>query len=84
MVVNGRADGVGVDRNEIESLIGRQPGPAGPAMTLHGDKVAVAAAAARRRADVWLVRYDPHIVEVPVARGENAGRTLPHTTSSAC
>ena len=29
--------------------------------------------------DVWLVRYDPNIVEAPVARGENSGRTLPHT-----
>jgi hypothetical protein len=25
------------------------------------------------------VRYDPAIVEVPVGRGENSGRTLPHT-----
>ena len=30
-------------------------------------------------ADVWLALYDPKVVEVPVARGENAGRTLPHT-----
>jgi hypothetical protein len=29
-------------------------------------------------ADVWLVRYDPRVVQVPVARGENAGATLPH------
>jgi hypothetical protein len=25
------------------------------------------------------VRYDPRIVQVPVQRGENSGRTLPHT-----
>ncbi len=25
-----------------------------------------------------LVRYDPNIVEVPIRRGENGGRTLPH------
>ena len=31
-----------------------------------------------RGADVWLVRYDPRVVEVEVRRGENAGRTLPH------
>ena len=24
------------------------------------------------------MRYDPNIVQVPVARGENGGRTLPH------
>ncbi|MEW6633498.1 MAG: DUF1223 domain-containing protein, partial [Pseudomonadota bacterium] len=30
------------------------------------------------RADIWLVRYNRGVVEVPVARGENTGRTLPH------
>ncbi|MER8459093.1 DUF1223 domain-containing protein [Mesorhizobium sp. M0027] len=30
------------------------------------------------RADVWLVHYRQGVVEVPVARGENTGRTLPH------
>ena len=30
-------------------------------------------------AEVWLALYDPKVVEVPVARGENAGHTLPHT-----
>ena len=29
-------------------------------------------------ADVWLVRFDPRIVQVAVKRGENWGRTLPH------
>ena len=29
-------------------------------------------------ADVWLVRYDPRIVQVPIKRGENGGKTLPH------
>ena len=27
---------------------------------------------------VVLVRYDPNLVQVPIGRGENAGRTLPH------
>jgi hypothetical protein len=35
-------------------------------------------AAAGPAAQVWLVRYDPRIVQVPVARGENGGQTLPH------
>jgi hypothetical protein len=30
------------------------------------------------QADVWLVRYDPRLHQVPVGRGENAGKTLPH------
>jgi hypothetical protein len=29
-------------------------------------------------ADVWLARYIPHEVQVPIARGENAGHTLPY------
>jgi hypothetical protein len=28
-------------------------------------------------ADVWLVRYDPRVVQVPISRGENAGTTQP-------
>jgi hypothetical protein len=31
-----------------------------------------------RPADVWLVRYDPRILQVPIRRGENGGKTLPH------
>ncbi len=27
---------------------------------------------------IWLVRFDPNIVQVPIARGENGGSTLPH------
>jgi hypothetical protein len=30
-------------------------------------------------ADVWLIRYDPNVVNVPIDHGENAGSTLPHT-----
>jgi len=37
-----------------------------------------AEAAPDRPADVWLVRYDPRIVQVAIRRGENGGRTLPH------
>ena len=35
-------------------------------------------AAPARPAAVWLVRYDPNVVQVPVKRGENSGKTLPH------
>ena len=27
---------------------------------------------------MWLVRYDPKTRNVPIAAGENSGRTLPH------
>ena len=50
-----------------------------PTVALSGGAVDIGAAhAPDGGADVWLVRFDPNIVQVPVARGENGGRTLPH------
>ena len=81
VVINGRADTVGVNRNQLWNLI-RTTARAqnGPAVTL-GDGAATvggAAAAPAQPADVWLVRYDPRTVMVPIRRGENGGKTLPH------
>ena len=77
VVVNGRADVVGQDRQALEALIRREDrGDGGPRITLAGDKVTVAGPGAHGL--VVLVRYDPRIVQVPIARGENGGRTLPH------
>lgn len=79
VVVNGRSDVIGVRRDELESLIRRADrGSGGPMITVAGDQVTVGAGTARRPAEVLLVRYDPHIVEVPIKRGENGGKTLPH------
>ena len=79
VVVNGRADVVGVRRDELETLIRREDrGAGGPTITVEGDRVAVGPATTRRSAQVLLVRYDPNIVQVPIGRGENAGKTLPH------
>lgn len=80
VVVNGRLDGVGTDPNELRNLIARgDRGQSGPSMSVeHGRAVIGAATAPAGGADVWLVRYDPRVVMVPIGRGENAGRTLPH------
>ncbi|HEY2051648.1 MAG TPA: DUF1223 domain-containing protein [Caulobacteraceae bacterium] len=79
VVVNGRADVVGVQREELEALIRREDrGSGGPTIAVQGDRVAVGAAPAKGSAEVLLVRYDPNIVQVPISRGENAGKTLPH------
>ncbi|HWD67593.1 MAG TPA: DUF1223 domain-containing protein [Caulobacteraceae bacterium] len=79
VVVNGRADVVGVRRDELEALIRREDrGASGPAISSRGDEVAVSAGPARPAAEVFLVRYDPKIVQVPIRRGENGGKTLPH------
>jgi hypothetical protein len=78
VVVNGRADVVGADRAELEALIRRHGDDRGPDVRIEGDTVVVGKGDSAQSADVWLVRYDPNIVQVPIARGENGGQTLPH------
>ncbi|MER8550256.1 DUF1223 domain-containing protein [Mesorhizobium sp. M0684] len=79
VVVNGRADAVGARPGEIEQLISSGGHGDGPSLSLAGGKVSIGASPVPGgKADVWLVRYGKGIVEVPVARGENTGRTLPH------
>jgi len=79
VVVNGRADVVGVRKGEIEGAIARADrGASGPKVTVAGGKVSIAGATPNAPAGVWLVRYDPRVVRVPIRRGENGGLTLPH------
>jgi hypothetical protein len=78
VVVNGRLDVVGQSVGEIDGALKRAAlSPGGPAVTLSGGAVAIAGAPPRRAADVWLVRYDPNVVQVSIRRGENGGKTLP-------
>jgi hypothetical protein len=79
VVVDGRADVVGARPGEIEQLIGRTRLVGGPSVAIRGGVVALSAApAVGQPADVWLIRYDPRLIEVPIRAGENDGRTLPH------
>lgn len=79
MVVNGKATAVGNDLGEVEQLVAATGKLHGPSINLTADEVMVGKAPiASAGADVWLVRYDPNLVEVPVGRGENTGETLPH------
>ncbi len=79
VVVNGRADAVGSRRGEVEALIARADrGPGGPAIRLGAAIASVSGPAPAHAAEVWLVRYDPRVIEVPIRRGENGGKTLPH------
>ncbi|MEO6341356.1 MAG: DUF1223 domain-containing protein [Caulobacteraceae bacterium] len=80
VVVDGRVDTVGQTPAQIEPLIraAKARRGDGPRIDIQGDRVTIAAAAARPGAQVWLVRYDPRVVQVPIRRGENGGRTLPH------
>ena len=79
MVINGVSTVVGNNLDEVNRAVAAARPLAGAEVTLAGGKVSIGAATAPGDADVWLVRYDPNLVEVPVARGENTGRTLPHT-----
>ena len=79
VVVNGRHDAVGAAPGEIQTLIAKSGAAQGPDVALASGKVSIGAGKAPAgKADVWLVRYNKGVVEVPVARGENIGRTLPH------
>ena len=79
IVVNGKADVVGNRIGELTSLIGSSGLADSPAVSLAGGKVTIGTGkTVGGGADVWLVRYDPRLVQVPVGRGENSGRTLGH------
>lgn len=79
MVFNGTATAVGNSLPEVESLLAETPSLKGPALAFADDRIEVGAGSETGNADVWLVRYDPRVEAVPVARGENSGATLRHT-----
>ncbi|HEX4159026.1 MAG TPA: DUF1223 domain-containing protein [Rhizomicrobium sp.] len=76
VVVNGRSDIVGGNRAELEALIERETRKDAPAITYDNGSVGIGPG--QGSGAVWLVRYDPDVVQVPISRGENEGRTLPH------
>ena len=79
MIINGRGVLNGGNRPQLEAFLARDArGATGPAITGTGRHVTVGAAPANGAAIVWLVRYDPRIVNVAIRAGENGGRTLPH------
>ena len=77
VVVNGRGDVVGGAKGEVEGAL-RQYDRGGDAvkLTLGAGQATVSGASAA--SSVYLVRYDPRIVQIPIKAGENGGRTLPH------
>jgi hypothetical protein len=81
-VINGQTLASGDKQAEVENLIhtARRSPPSGPQITPRADgTIAVAAARAPRHADdIWLVRYDPHLLTVAVKEGDNKGQTVSH------
>ena len=77
-IINGTRAVVGADRRALDAALAQagSPGP-GPAIVTAANRIRIATGAAAK-ATVWLVRYDPRTLNVPVRAGENAGRTLPN------
>jgi hypothetical protein len=80
VVLNGRADLVGNDRAQLDAAIQRAAStPFSATVSIAGDTVDMSGQRpSSLQADIWLVRYDPRTLNVPIRAGENRGRTLPH------
>jgi hypothetical protein len=77
MVINGRGVVNGGNPAEVDAAMQRFARPAGgPVIT--ADARSVTVAAGKGKAVVWLVRYDPRTIAVPIRAGENGGRTIAH------
>lgn len=79
MVINGRINLVGNDRAQLDAAIARAGTPGGPVIAASAGVLSIGAGPRPAApADVWLIRYDPRTIAVPIGAGENGGRTLPH------
>lgn len=79
MVINGVTDLVGNRRNELDARIATARPLQNVAIGFDPNFITIGAGnRTRSSSDVWLVRYDPRLIQVPVRAGENGGRTLPH------
>ena len=78
-IINGRVITNGGDRGQLITAIrAADRGAAGPAIRASAGKVTVGGGSALRPATIWLVRYDPRAIDVPIRAGENGGRTITH------
>jgi hypothetical protein len=77
VIINGRGAVIGNRKGEVEAAIARlDRGSQGPEILSDGKAVLVKAG--RGSGTLWLVRYDPRTIAVPIGAGENGGRTIPH------
>jgi hypothetical protein len=79
-VIDGQTQASGDKQAEVDTLIhtARRSPLAGPQITPRADgTIAVAADRRPRHADdVWLVRYDPHLLTVAIKEGDNKGQAV--------
>jgi hypothetical protein len=77
VIVNGRGVLAGNRRADVDAAITQfDRGTSGPSSNASGGTLDIGAG--RGAATIWLVRYDPRTIAVPIRAGENGGRTLPH------
>ncbi|MDQ0464923.1 hypothetical protein QO010_002707 [Caulobacter ginsengisoli] len=80
VVVGGRSQVSGVRAAKVDALVAqaaKTPIDPPDMLFMAGGRVAVGSGRVPRGgADVWLIRYDPRLLEVQVRRGDNKGRTL--------
>jgi len=77
VVINGRGIVNGGDPAELDAAIRRFGRPSGEPVITAGAR-SVAVAQGKGSAVLWLVRYDPRTIAVPIRAGENGGRTIAH------
>ncbi|MES2055469.1 MAG: DUF1223 domain-containing protein [Pseudomonadota bacterium] len=79
VIINGRGAVVGNDPKRLAAAIrDNARGNTGPVITVAAGKVMIGKGPSSGPATVWLVRYDPRDLVVPIRAGENNGRTLAH------
>lgn len=79
VIINGRGAVVGSNAATLAAAIAANArATSGPEIAVNNGHVTIGAAPAAADATVWLVRYDPRNLAVPVRAGENDGRTLDH------
>lgn len=77
-IVDGRAAINGGNRAELDRTIAAARRDGGPTIAARPGSVSIGAGRASAPATVWLVRYDPRTIQVPIKAGENGGKTLAH------
>ena len=77
MVINGRGFITGTTAAEVGAALRRFARTA-PEPEIAATTAKVSIGQGNGHGTVWLVRYDPGVLEVPISAGENNGRTLPH------
>ncbi len=76
--INGQRTIVGAREGDLENAIASVRPTAPVPVVGAGDVTVAKGNAPARPAQVWLARYDPRVIRIPVKAGENTGRTLPH------